>query len=94
MKKLKVSLSALALLVGIGAAFATTSKRSNEDRRWGLNSSGQYIEVGSEDVYDCLPGGPVCTATYPTDVNPNDQENDGHSGIAEPTSIEPGTFLN
>ena len=50
MRKLKVSLSAMALLLGIGAALATTPARNLEDKRWGLNrSSGMYEDITGQN---------------------------------------------
>ena len=97
MKKLKVSVSAMALLLGIGAAFAGSSHQTLE-KKWGLNRiTGQYEDVTGEVVgtgYSCTGSSAVCTETYPADVNPNDQENDAHDGIAERSDMEAGTFSN
>lgn len=97
MKKLKVSLGALALMLGMGAAFATTHHQTL-DKKWGLNrSTGMYEEVTglSEGTdYACTDGDDICTAQFPADVNPNDQDNDQHAGTAQPTNVRSGIFGN
>ena len=97
MKKLKVSLSAMALLLGIGAAFAGSSHQTLE-KKWGINrSNGQFVDVTGEEVgtgYSCTGANAVCTETYPADVNPNDQANDAHPGVAQASSMEAGIFAN
>lgn len=98
MKKLKVSLSAMALLLGIGAALATTPHRNLEDKRWGLNrTTGMYEDITGQTPgtdYECQSASGICSETYPADVNPNDQENDAHPGVVAASSTQQGQFLN
>lgn len=66
MKGMKLNLAAIAVLLGTGAAFATSAKPANV--KWGLNGS-TYIQVTG--AYSCDPGSTVCTRTYPAGQNPN-----------------------
>lgn len=98
MKKLKVSLSAMALILGIGAAFATAPHRSLDTKKWSLNrSTGQYEDITGQAMgndYECLADNQTCTAEFPSDVNPNDQDNDAHPGTVEASNRILGQFSN
>jgi hypothetical protein len=98
MKKLKFSVSAMALILGLGAALATSAKGNLTDKKWGLNrSTGLYEEVTNQAPgtdYECIGDEGICTETFPADVNPNDQENDQHPGTVEATSRVAGEFMN
>lgn len=98
MKHLKVSISAMALILGMSAAFATAGHRNLDDKKWGVNrSTGMYEDITgqSEDTeYECNSDEGICTETFPSDVNPNDQANDQHPGVALPTSRVSGEFVN
>jgi hypothetical protein len=98
MKKLKVSLSAMALLLGVGAALATTPQGSLDSKKWALNrSNGQYEEITGQQMgsdYTCNLDNQTCTAEFPSDVNPNDQDNDAHPGTVEASNRILGQFSN
>jgi hypothetical protein len=96
MKSLKMNMSVLALLLGVSAAtFAAVNKSA--DRKWGLRSNGQFVDVTSQsqgNQYLCSGLTNTCTEMYPEGVNPNDQENDQFPGVAEATDIISGNFSN
>jgi hypothetical protein len=93
MKNLKVQMSMLALVLGIGTAFATVHPVGTGTKKWSRNhTSGVYTELPPSQSYSCLDASTICTATYPDDVNPNNQAGDAHPGIVQPTSFETGDF--
>jgi hypothetical protein len=96
MKKLKVSLSMFALILGLGTAFATAHHAKPASKTWSRNpSTGLYSDItGQPQTYNCDDAQTVCTAVYPSDVDPNNQAGDAHPGIAQPTSVELGNFSN
>lgn len=98
MKKLKVSLSAMALILGVGAALATTPNRSLDTKKWALNrSTGLYEDITGQSMgndYSCVQDDQTCTAEFPSDVNPNDQDNDAHPGTVEASNRILGQFAN
>lgn len=68
----KVNFGALALVVGLGAAFATDSATSKTfDTLYGQRSDGSWIEVTpqTEAEYHCVSSSQVCKATFPQDPN-------------------------
>ncbi|RFZ92876.1 hypothetical protein D0C36_15915 [Mucilaginibacter conchicola] len=96
MKNLKVKLAAIALVLGAGSALAS-AHHAFATRKWGKDAStGIYTEVtglSSPSGYRCQNSSNVCTEEYPTDVDPNNQANDSHPGIAQPSNTVLGTFL-
>jgi len=93
-----MSMSAMALILGMGAALATTTSHHRAGTKiWGLNqTTGMYEDVtGLEEGLDfeCRSGVTVCTEEYADDVNPNDQANDQHPGTASPIGVETGRFI-
>lgn len=88
MKNLKVKLSVLAMVVGLGSAFATV-KSLDDNRKWSRDdASGLYTDITGQTVginYDCGDGSHVCTATYPAGQNPN-------LNSANAISVETGVF--
>ena len=97
MKDLKIKLAAMAILLGIGSAFATVTPHRTDLKRWGKYPSGLYTEV-TGDVkgtdYFCNGMSSICTEEYPADVDPNNQLTDDHAGIASPVNSVIGTFSN
>lgn len=98
MKNLRISMSAMALILGMSAAFATTaSNHRSGTKTWGLNqSTGMYEDVTGQEEgldFECRSGVTTCTEEYAEDVNPNDQANDQHPGTASPISVETGRFI-
>ena len=89
MKSLQVKLSVLAVILGMGGAFATVQHRAFSDRKWSFDpSSGQYQDITGQTQgieYDCDLASSVCTATYPQGQDPN-------SNAANPLSVETGLF--
>ena len=89
MKSLQVKLSVLAVILGMGGAFATVQHRAFSDRKWSYDAvQHQYTDITGQQVgtdYNCDPGSSVCTATYPQGQNPN-------SNAANPLSVETGLF--
>ncbi|NCD69096.1 hypothetical protein [Mucilaginibacter agri] len=85
------------LAVAIGGTFALSTSARTLDRKWGLNSStGMYTDLTGKiqgTNYRCDASANTCTESYPSDVNPNDQANDQHPGVAEPTASTEGTFI-
>ncbi|MFB9844027.1 DUF6520 family protein [Mucilaginibacter ginsenosidivorans] len=98
MKKLKVSITALALVLGVGTAFATTAYRPFTNKTWALNpSTGLYMDITGQVRgvdYNCTGASGTCTADFPSDVNPNDQAHDAHPGTVQGTNIQTGVFSN
>ena len=96
MKKLKVSLSALVVILGIGSAFATVTKHDLANRKWGRDPlTGVYTDItGGEKGtdYTCTGTSIVCSEEYPADVDPNNQAGDTHPGTALPMNVESGSF--
>ena len=96
MKKLKISMTALAVILGIGSALAATSYRPFTNKTWGLNrATGLYVDVTGQikgSDYTCSISSGTCTADFPSDVNPNDQANDAHPGTVMGTNIQTGVF--
>jgi hypothetical protein len=89
MKSLKVKLAMLAMVIGLGSAFATVKHHALSDRKWSRDaSSGQYQDITGQTQgieYDCDLASSVCTATYPEGQNPN-------SDASNPVSVETGVF--
>lgn len=88
MKSLKVKLSVLALILGMGAAFAT-AKHLGPNHKWSRDPiSGAYTDITGQQQgidYACDEASSVCTAVYPEGQNPN-------SDAANPLSVETGLF--
>lgn len=84
-------------MVAFCFAFATENSFSKATTTlYELNeSSGEWSPVtGMKGVdYDCEPSSEICTAEFPSTVDPNDQENDGHPGIVEPSNIVRGDYF-
>lgn len=84
MKKLKIPMTAVALMVGIVGAFATnaSSHRNQQHKRFALNqTTQQWVEVTGQTQgvdYQCNSSSKTCTAEFT-----NDDPNTG--------SIIPGT---
>jgi hypothetical protein len=74
MRNLKVKLSVLAMLVGLGSAFATR-KPLDDNHKWSRDAvSGAYTDITGQQLgtdYSCDNGSDVCTATYPAAQDPN-----------------------
>jgi hypothetical protein len=70
MKGMKLNLAAIAVLLGTGAAFATSAKPVNV--KWGLQGS-TYVQVTG--AYTCETSTNICTRTYPAGQNPNTNPN-------------------
>jgi len=90
MKNLKVKLSALAIILGLGAAFASASPHAFANKKWALLSDGNYLDVTGQvkgSDYQCDNSSHTCTAVYPATQNPN-------VNPANPISQEIGTFSN
>ena len=80
MKGMKLNFAAIAVLLGTGAAFATSAKPANV--KWHLTASGYQQVTGT---YRCITSSNICTVTYPAGQDPNlDPSN--------PVSQETGTF--
>jgi hypothetical protein len=75
MKSLKVSLSALAILLGLGSALLTSAAPHFSNKTWGRDPlTGVYTEVTGQHQgsdYTCKSAITVCTAVYPATQNPN-----------------------
>ena len=81
MKGMKLNLAAIAVLLGTGAAFATSAKPANV--KWRQLSNGSYVQVTA--TYSCTTSTSTCTLSYPAGQDPNiDPSN--------PVSQEIGTF--
>lgn len=96
MKNLKVHFSMLALVLGIGTAFATVRHQAGT-KTWARNpTSGLYTDITAQDpnAHECSDSQNICTAVYEDDVNPNNQAGDAHPGTAQPLSVELGDFSN
>ena len=94
MKNLKLNLSAIALLLGVGSALAT-SHHSFANRKWGRDRvTGIYTEVTgmTPPDYKCASSTNICTEEYPADVDPNNQAGDQHPGTALPSNTVLGNF--
>ena len=95
MKNLKVKLSAIALVLGLGTAFATVQHHDPSDRKWTKDpSSGLYSEITGQEEgtnYDCNESTARCSETYPEAVNPNTNPATGPLHV-EPISYELGDF--
>jgi hypothetical protein len=91
MKKLKVSLAAMAVVLGLGSALVTSAApKPFANKTWGKLANGTYVDVTGQTQgiqYDCTGVTGTCTATYPAAQNPN-------SNPASPLSIVAGTFSN
>jgi len=90
MNNLKVKLSALAIILGIGAAFASATPHAFASKKWALLSDGSYLEVTGQvkgSDYQCDNASRTCTAVYPAAQDPN-------TNPANPISTETGTFSN
>jgi hypothetical protein len=96
MKNLKVSLAALALLIGTSAAFASALHRPFTNKKWGRDpQTGLYVDVTGQikgSGYSCTGTTSTCTAEFPADVDPNDQAHDAHPGTVAGVNVEPGIF--
>ncbi|WEA00728.1 DUF6520 family protein [Mucilaginibacter sp. SJ] len=78
---MKLNFAAIAVLLGTGAAFATSAKPA--DVKWRQLSNGSYQQVTA--AYTCSGATGICTVSYPTGQDPNiDNSN--------PVSQEAGTF--
>lgn len=91
MKTVKIRFAAaMLILLGTGAAFASTSKVNPTDHKWSRNAStGVYTDItGQEkgDDYNCIAAQTVCTRTYAEGVDAN------NPGLNMPTSSETGLF--
>ncbi|GAA4326212.1 hypothetical protein GCM10023149_28880 [Mucilaginibacter gynuensis] len=96
MKKLSIRFALAAAILGIGSAYAGNANHFAV-KKWGLDrSTGLYVDVttASPSTYSCTGSSGVCTATYDSDVNPNNQAGDTHPGTADPITIVNGTFAN
>ena len=92
MKNLRLKFAAAALVLGFGSAMATTH-HAFANRTWTKDAiSGLYSDVTGQ-AYDCTTSTKVCTEDYPADVDPNNQAADQHPGIAQPTNIVLGKFV-
>lgn len=81
MKGMKLNFAAIAVLLGTGAAFATSAKPA--DVKWRILSTGAYQKVTA--AYSCTTSPNTCTVSYPLGQDPNiDPSN--------PTAQESGTF--
>lgn len=90
MKNLKVKLSAMAVILGLGAALATAAPASFSNKAWGKLSNGTYLDVTGQQQgtdYNCTASAAICTAVYPATQNPN-------VNPANPISTVAGTFSN
>jgi hypothetical protein len=90
MKNSPVKLSALALILGLGAAFASAAPHRFATKTWGLQSNGTYVDVtGQSDPadYHCTSSSNTCTAVYPAAQDPN-------VNPANPSAIIRGDFSN
>ncbi|OCX54303.1 hypothetical protein BEL04_08575 [Mucilaginibacter sp. PPCGB 2223] len=89
MKNLKVKLAALAMVIGLGSAFATVKHVALSDRKWSYDASlDQYTDITGQQKginYDCDEASSVCTATYPQAQDPNQDD-------SNPVSVETGVF--
>jgi hypothetical protein len=74
MKNLKVKLASAAIILGLGAAFATAAPHRFSNKTWGKEPTGGYIDVTGQHQgtdYTCSTGTTVCTAVYPATQDPN-----------------------
>jgi len=81
MKGMKLNLAAIAVLLGTGAAFATSAKPANV--KWRQLSTGAYQQVTG--AYTCTGTTNLCTISYPAGQDPNIDD-------SNPVSQEAGTF--
>lgn len=81
MKGMKLNFGAIAVLLGTGAAFATSAKPA--DVKWRILSAGTYQKVTTS--YSCSLSTNTCTVSYPTGQDPNIDD-------SNPTAQESGTF--
>lgn len=90
MKRSSLKISVLALVMGVGAAMATSAHASFANQTWGRKSATLYINVTGQHQgsdYTCSGTTSVCTAVYPAGQDPN-------VNPANPISTTPGTFAN
>jgi hypothetical protein len=81
MKGMKLNLAAIAVLLGTGAAFATSARPANV--KWRQLANGSYQQVTG--AYSCTGTTGLCTVSYPAGQDPNiDNSN--------PAAQEAGTF--
>lgn len=89
MKNLKFKLSVMAIVLGMGSAFATLKHPDPTDRKWSRDpSTGVYADITGETKgfdYDCDANPGICTATYPEGVDPNHNPDN-----VQPVSVENG----
>ena len=95
MKNLRIKLSVLALILGLGSAFATI-KPQFAIKRWTQDpQSLTYTDITAlGDNYECSESTNLCTVEYPEGVNPNDQEHDAYPGTAPASNQVSGDFSN
>lgn len=80
MNKIKVAFVALAMLTGIGGAFATHCTQCDNSVQYMWNGVG-YIEVGEYGVnYDCFIGSGTCTYYKPDPVGQPNSYSPCHQG--------------
>jgi hypothetical protein len=96
MKTLKINFVAAIAILGLLFAFISESSYSNiSTSKYELNeSSGVWTPVsGTQGIdYECRESVNTCTAMFPSQVNPNDQENDAYPGTADPSDIVEGDY--
>jgi len=77
MKKFKVNLALLAVLLGTGAAFASTHKAANSGNvLWGLKSDGVTWAQTTTGA-SCTHAAQVCKEYFPQGQDPNDDDSGG-----------------
>ena len=97
MKSLKINFVAAIAILGLLFAFTSESSYSSvTNLMYELDeSSGDWTPVTGikGQDYDCDPSSEICTAEFPSTVDPNDQENDSHPGTVEPSNIVRGDYF-
>lgn len=68
MKKVRISLAAMALIMGIGAAFATSSQSEQLEGWFGIDENSQMIPLNdAPSTEECDGTEPVCAERYEND---------------------------
>ena len=86
MKNQKFKVAALAMILGISGAVASSHKAAFTNHKWSLNASGVYTDITGQKQgtnYFCDESTNTCTATYPAGQDPN-------VNPASPISVELG----
>jgi hypothetical protein len=80
MNKIKVAFVALAMLTGVGGAFATHCEQCENSLQYRWNGS-MYVEVGDYGVdFDCFVTGGICTYYKPDPVGQPNSYSPCHEG--------------